>query len=148
MKIDELISPDNASVGLRAPDKASVIQELAAQAAAKLKMSAGEIAQELLRREELGSTGIGNGIALPHARLAKLDKPFGIAARLKKPIEFDAVDGKPVDLVVLVLMPDDAQADQLNALACVARVLREKERLERLRQANDAAEFHRELVRQ
>jgi nitrogen PTS system EIIA component len=147
MKIDELISPDDASVGLKAPDKAWVIQELATQAAEKLQIAAEEIAQELRRREELGSTGLGNGIALPHARLAKLDKPFGIAVRLKKPIEFDAVDGKPVDLVVLVLMPGGAQADQLNALACVARVLREEEKLERLRQANDAAEFYRELVR-
>jgi nitrogen PTS system EIIA component len=146
MKIDELISADNVSVGLRAPDKAGVIQELANQAGAKLQLSGEAIAEELLRREELGSTGIGNGIALPHARLDNLARPFGIIARLKKPIEFDAIDGKPVDLVVLVLMPAGPQGDQLNALACVARTLREEARLHRLRQAKDAAELYRELL--
>jgi len=147
MKIDELISPGNVTVGFRATDKGRLIEDLAAQAAAKLNLSSEMLARDLLRREDLGSTGVGNGIALPHARLAEVTTPFGLACRLKKAIEFDAVDGKAVDLVVLLLLPVGPPTDQLNALACVARILRDERRQARLRTAKDAEAFYRELVR-
>ena len=147
MKIEELISADNVAFGLRSPDKARLIQDLAAQAAERVGIGAGEIAQELFKREKLGSTGVGNGVALPHARLASITRPFGIIGRLKKPIEFDAIDGKPVDIAVLVLLPAGPESEQLNALACVARALREERRLDLLRQAKSGAELYVELVR-
>ncbi len=146
MTIDELVSPDDVIVGMRASDKARLLTELATQAAVKLQISVDDVVQELVRREALGSTGLGSGIALPHARMAQVGKPFGLIARLKKPIEFDAIDGKPIDIAVLVLLPAGPQADQLNALACVARVLREPSKLDRLRDAKDGAELYRELV--
>jgi PTS system nitrogen regulatory IIA component len=103
------------------------------------------IAQELTKRESLGSTGVGAGIAMPHARLQAVQKPFGLLARLKKPIDFDAIDGRPVDLIVLLLMPAVA-SEHLNALASVARKLREPDRLDRMRRAPDAASLFQELV--
>lgn len=147
MTIDELVSPDDVTVGMKSPDKPRLISELAALAAVKLHVDADDIVQELMRREGLGSTGLGNGLALPHARMTQVDKPRGFVARLKKPIEFDAIDGKPIDVAVLVLLPSGPQADQLNALACVARVLREPGALERVRLAKDSSALYRELVR-
>ena len=147
MKIDELISPGNVTVGLRATDKVRLIEDLAARAGAKLNLNGEMLARDLLRREDLGSTGVGNGIALPHARLAEVTTPFGLVCRLKKAIDFDAVDGRAVDLVVLLLLPVGPPTEQLNALACVARILRDDRRLVQLRIARDAEEFYRELVR-
>ena len=104
-----------------------------------------EIARELTKREELGSTGMGGGIAIPHARLAPLDRPFGLLARLKRPLDFEAVDGRAVDLVFLLLQPGAAQSD-LNALACVARALRDGTRLEKMRAAPSSAELYRAIA--
>ena len=89
----------------------------------------------LLKREELGSTGVGNGVAIPHVRLEQVKRPFGIMARLKAPIDFNAVDGQPVDLVCLVLLSKGNAGAQLNALAGVARRLRAPEVLQELRRA-------------
>ena len=148
MKIETLISPDRSIIGLRVSDKESLIRELAAPAAVSLHLSPEYLVGELLKREELGSTGIGEGVAIPHARLAELKTAFGSIVRLKRPIEFDAVDGKPIDIAVLVLLPADAASDQLNALACVARALRQPGRLDKLRTARNGEELYRELVRQ
>jgi PTS system nitrogen regulatory IIA component len=145
MKIEDLLSQEDAVVDLRAPDKAGLIQDLAARAALSLGLDKGMIAQELTKRESLGSTGVGAGIAMPHARLQAVQKPFGLLARLKKPIDFDAIDGRPVDLIVLLLMPAVA-SEHLNALASVARKLREPDRLDRMRRAPDAASLFQELV--
>ena len=81
-----------------------------------------------MQREKLGSTGVGNGIAIPHGKLPKLDKLFGLFARLDRPIDFEALDGQPVDLIFLLLAPEGAGADHLKALARVARLLRDPER--------------------
>ena len=145
MKIEEFLSPADAVVDVRAADRIRLIQELAGRAAPSVGVDASTIAQELMKREALGSTGMGNGIAIPHARLREVTKPFGLLARLKRGIEFDAIDGRPVDLVFLLLLPT-AQAEQLNALAAVARKLREPDRLDRLRRANDAAALFREIT--
>jgi PTS system nitrogen regulatory IIA component len=146
MKIEEFLSPEDTVADLRAPDKARLLQDLAARAAARLGLAPQAIAQELLKREALGSTGMGNGIAIPHARVPGVDKPFGVFVRLKRAIDFEAIDGRPVDLVFLLVQPLAAQGD-LNALASIARKLREPDRLEALRSAADSTGVFRELTR-
>src|SRR5262245_12805362 len=101
MKIEDFLSPDDVAVGLRAASKAQVLQDLSERASARLGVSVALIFEEVCRREALGSTGVGHGIAMPHTRLSEVAKPFGLLARLKKPIDFDAIDGEPVDLVFL-----------------------------------------------
>ena len=87
----------------------------------------------LMQREKLGSTGVGNGVAIPHGKLPKLDKLFGLFARLDRPVDFEALDGQPVDLIFLLLAPEGAGADHLKALARVARLLRDPEVARKLR---------------
>jgi PTS system nitrogen regulatory IIA component len=145
MKIEEFLAPEDVIVGVSAADKERLLTDLSARAAARLAREPSEIAQEVLRREALGSTGMGGGIAIPHARLAHLDKPFGLLARLKRPLDFDAVDSGAVDLVFLLLQPAAAQSD-LNALAAVARALRDAERLEKLRAAATSADLYRAIA--
>jgi len=96
----------------------------------------------LLQRERLGSTGIGDGIAIPHGKPARLERLVGLFARLDKPIDFEALDGQPVDIVFLLLAPEQAGADHLKALARVARVLREPGKLDKIRSARDAAALY------
>jgi PTS system nitrogen regulatory IIA component len=104
------------------------------------------IAQEIERREELGSTGIGGGVSMPHARFREINKPFGLLARLKQPVNFEAIDGQPVDLVFLLLLPAASQLDQLNTLAAVARKLRDPKVLRDLRQATTASELYKAVT--
>jgi len=122
-------------VDLAAPNKRALLHDLARRAAAALNVDAGIVFNALLKREELGSTGVGNGVALPHVRLAQVRSPFAIMVRLKEPIDFDAVDGQPVDLVCLLLLSKENESAQLNALAGIARRLRRPELLEELRRA-------------
>jgi nitrogen PTS system EIIA component len=98
----------------------------------------GKASLEILKREELGSTGTGGGVAIPHARIQGLTRSFGILVRLKKPIDFEAIDSQPVDLVFLLLLPPDPVGEQLNALASVARELRDPASLRTLRAAGRA----------
>ena len=118
------------------------MQELAAVAAASLGLSADQVTSYLLKREELGSTGIGQGIAIPHARLPELKRPYGLLAKLKQGIEFDAIDGKAVDVLFVLLLPAAVENDALAALALVARTLRSPDTLARLRAAKNPAELH------
>ena len=101
---------------------------------------------ELMKREEFGSTGMGGGVAIPHARFHQINKPFGLLVRLRKPIDFDAVDGKPVDIVFLLLLPNRQDSQGLAALACVARKLREPAITAALRSAPDGEELYHALV--
>ncbi|MET0157057.1 MAG: PTS sugar transporter subunit IIA, partial [Methyloceanibacter sp.] len=96
--------------------------------------------------ERLGSTGIGEGLAIPHGKLADLDRLFGLAARLEKPIDFDALDGQPVDVIFLLLAPEGAGADHLKALARISRLLRDGAAVEKLRAARDAAALYAVLT--
>ena len=105
MNIREFLAPADALADLAASGKISLLQGLAQRASDKLKLPAELIASALLKREELGSTGTGGGIAIPHARIPGLNKPFGILVRLRQPIDFDAIDGQPVDLMILLLLP-------------------------------------------
>ena len=144
MEIKDFLSPDDALVKIRAPDKTRLLQELATRAASVLNLDANLVSIEILKREALGSTGTGDGVAVPHARIPELKKPFGTLVRLKHAIDFDAIDGKPVDLVFLLLLPQ-SQGDPLNALASVARKLRDPESVRRLRNAVDDAELYRAI---
>jgi nitrogen PTS system EIIA component len=142
MKISDLLSPADVMIDVRASNKRLLLQELAAKAAGRLGLPVDHVAPYLLKREELGSTGIGRGVAIPHARLPNLQRPFGLLATLKQPIEFDAIDGQAVDIVFVLLLPATAQDGQIGALAVVARTLRPPETLVRLRGAKNTAEVY------
>jgi len=142
MEIKEFLLPTDALIKIHGADKTRLLQELAARAASALNLDAKLICTELLKRENLGSTGTGDGVAIPHARIPDLKKPFGTLVRLKHAIDFDAIDGKPVDIVFLLLLPAQPPGDALNALASVARRLRDPESLRRLRGAADDAELY------
>jgi PTS system nitrogen regulatory IIA component len=137
VNISTFLSQDDVIVDLRVADKPTLLQELARRAADSVNVPAEAILLELNKREQLGSTGMGDGIAIPHARFAAMKTPFGIFARLKPAIDFDAVDGKPVDLVFLLLVPSSSQGEHLNALAGVARRLRDRQAVEKIRAVRD-----------
>ncbi len=137
MPLDDLVAPDAIIPALKVNNKKQALQELSARAAELTGQSERGIFEILLQREKLGSTGVGNGIAIPHGKLPKLDKLFGLFARLDRPIDFEALDGQPVDLVFLLLAPEGAGADHLKALARVARLLRDPDVAAKLRESRD-----------
>lgn len=142
MPLADLLARDAVFPSLRASSKKQALQELAQHAATLLERDAREIFETLLQRERLGSTGVGNGIAIPHGKLPQLDRLFGAFARLEKPIDFEALDGEPVDLVFLLLAPEAAGADHLKSLARVARMLRDPATADKLRGTRDAEAMH------
>ena len=142
MKIADLLSPTDVMIDVRNSNKRLLLQEFAAKAAAGLGLPADQVASYLLKREELGSTGIGKGVAIPHARLRELQRPFGLLAKLRSPIEFDAIDSQAVDIVFVLLLPAAAETEALAALALVARALRGPETPARLRAAGNASELY------
>jgi len=146
MKISDFLAQAETLLNIRASDKETLLEQLAQKAAGKVKLRDDEILSALLKRETLGSTGMGNGVAIPHARFPGIEKPFGMVARLKPPIDFDAIDGQPVDVVFLLLLPAASEGEQLGALACVARKLRASDDLVRLRRAKSALEFYAALT--
>ena len=145
MNIKEILSLSNV-VDVRAADKRRLLQELCRRASVAVALPVEVVTREVLKREELGSTGVGEGIAIPHARLPNLSQPFAILARLQHPIDFDAVDGRPVDLVFLLLLPEARSGEQLNVLACVARKLRDPAAASRMRAATDTAGLYRGMI--
>ena len=112
MKVSDFLSPDRVLVDVRESDKVRLLERLSTLAAAAVELDAGDIVREVTKREVLGSTGVGDGVALPHARLRGLGAPFGVLARLSHPIDFDAIDGKPVDIVFLLLLPEAERSRQ------------------------------------
>jgi PTS system nitrogen regulatory IIA component len=146
MGLGDLISPEGVAPMLKAKSKKQVLQEVAAHAARLTEVEERAIFDTLLQRERLGSTGIGHGIAIPHGKLAGLKRVVGVFARLSEPINFDSVDGEPVDLVFLLLAPESAGADHLKALARISRLLREPGALEKLRGSSDAAALYSVLT--
>jgi PTS system nitrogen regulatory IIA component len=134
------------AIDFRASDKPGLLRELAARAAVALNLPADAVATAIESRDELGSTGLGGGISIPHARLREVKKPFGLLVRLSQPIEFQAIDGRPVDLAFLLLLPAASQLDQLNALAAVARRLRDRDVLAKLRSATSSTELYRAVT--
>jgi PTS system nitrogen regulatory IIA component len=135
MNIKDFLSPANCVTGVQASGKPQLLNDLSARAAAALNLDAKVIASEIVKRESLGSTGIGGGVAIPHAKIPGLKSSFGILMRVDKPIDFDAIDGEPVDLIFLLLQPEGVDSAQINSLATVARVLRDPQAIRDLRSA-------------
>lgn len=141
MNIAELLRPENVLVELDASSKPQLLQQLSARAARATGIDGTMLLAALSHRETLGSTGIGQGIAIPHTSPAGLTKPFALLARLGKPVDFDAIDDRPVDLAFLLLTPDD-RSSHLKVLSVVSRQLRSAQVLEQLRRAKSAAEMY------
>ena len=148
MKIADILRPEDVILDLRAADKPRLLEELARRSSELAGVEASAISDALNARERLGSTGMGAGIAIPHARLPSLMRPKGLFARLRSPIDFDAIDGQRVDLVFLLLLPARAHAEHLNALACVARKLRDDQLKAELRKAHVHDQVFAILTRQ
>ncbi len=142
MEISDLISLEGVIANLRVTSKKQALQNLACRAAAITGKPERAIFEVLIERERLGTTGVGNGIAIPHGKLPGLGKLYGLVARLDTPIDFDAVDEQPVDLICLLLAPESAGADHLKALARVSRLLRDRSICEKLRDRDSAEAIH------
>ncbi len=146
MEISDLITPESIFEKLPVTSKKQAIQELAKRAAEISAINERAIFDALIERERLGTTGVGNGIAIPHGKLAGLERLYGLFARLEKPIEFDSIDEQPVDLIFLLLAPECAGADHLKALARVSRLLRDRTTCEKLRGSDDPAALYALLI--
>ena len=138
MEIADLLSPNAVVAHLKAANKKQVLQEIATKATALTGLPERRIFETLMERERLGSTGMGQGIAIPHGRIAGITRMTGLFAQLANPVDFDAMDDQPVDLVFLLLAPVGAGADHLKALARVSRLLRNQSICEKLRVASDS----------
>lgn len=135
MNISDLLKPSAVIASLKVQGKKHLLQELSARAAQVTHLPERKIFETLTERERLGTTGVGQGIAIPHGRFADIDEIAGVFARLETPIDYDAVDDQPVDLVFMLLAPEGAGADHLKALARVSRLLRNQSATEKLRAA-------------
>jgi nitrogen PTS system EIIA component len=142
MDISEILAPQAVFEGLKASNKKKLITEIAAHAAAVANLNVNTVFETLWEREKLSSTGVGHGIAIPHARLGKLERIVGVFAHLDEAVDFESIDEAPVDLVFALLTPADAGADHLKALARVSRLMRNATFCEKLRAANDRAELY------
>ncbi|HVO14797.1 MAG TPA: PTS IIA-like nitrogen regulatory protein PtsN [Alphaproteobacteria bacterium] len=138
MEVADLLSPEGVIPNLRVTSKKQALQELARRAAELSGASERAIFDVLLERERLGTTGVGNGIAIPHGKLPGLTRLYGMFARLEQPIPFEAIDEQPVDLIFLLLAPEGAGADHLKALARVSRLLRDRGICDKLRGTDKA----------
>ena len=146
MPTTDLVSPNAIIPAMKVNGKKQALQEIAAKAAELTGHNEKAVLEILLQREKLGSTGVGNGVAIPHGKLQKLGNVFGLFARLERPIDFEALDGQPVDLIFLLLAPEGAGADHLKALARVARLLRDPEVARKLRASNGAEAIYAVLA--
>lgn len=142
MKLSEIMSGNSVFVGLKANSKRQLLQELAGKAAEVTGISDRTVFDTVLERESLGTTGFGDGTALPHGRFAELDKIYGFFAKLASPVDYDAVDGKPVDLVFMLLSPESSGADHLTALAQASRILKDEATRSKIRQISSAQEIY------
>jgi PTS system nitrogen regulatory IIA component len=142
MDLSDLIEVSAVMPALRANSKKQLLQLLAEKAASITGLPEREVFDTILQRERLGSTGVGNGIAIPHGKLPGVRKITGVFARLEAPVDFEALDDQPVDLVFLLLAPESAGADHLKALSRIARVLRDSGTVTKIRGTQDAAAIH------
>ena len=138
MEVSDLLNPESVVADLRATSKKQALQDLARRAADITGLHERMVFDVLMERERLGTTGVGNGIAIPHGKLSNLDKLHGVFARLGTGIDYDAIDEQPVDLIFLLLAPETAGADHLKALARISRLLRDKTVCEKLRGTENA----------
>lgn len=147
MDLGELLDPGAITLRVSAATKRQALTIVAEIAARSLDAPAAEITAKLLARERFGSTGVGHGVAVPHARLRGLTRMHGVFVRLEHPVEFGSVDEQPVDLIFALLAPLDHPAEHLRALARVSRGLRQADLREQLRQAKSADAIRALLVR-
>ena len=146
MEMTDLIGSGSVVANLRVNSKKQALQELAKRAAELTAQPERAIFDVLIERERLGTTGVGNGIAIPHGKLPDLDRLYALFARLETPIDFDAIDEQPVDLICILLVPETAGAYHLKALARVSRLLRDQATCEKLRGSNSADAIHTLLL--
>jgi len=142
MALADLLQQNAIIPALRVNSKKQLLQELSAKASKVTGLSEREVFDVILQRERLGSTGVGNGIAIPHGKLASVNSIVGIFARLDQPVDFEALDDQPVDLVFLLLAPEGAGADHLKALSRIARVLRAQDLVSKLRATDSASAIY------
>jgi PTS system nitrogen regulatory IIA component len=133
MDISDLILPESVIANLRVTSKKQALQELAKKATELTGQPERALFEVLMERERLGTTGVGHGIGIPHGKLPELDRLYGLFARLETPIDFDAIDEQPVDLIFVLLAPETAGADHLKALARVSRLFRDRAVCDKLR---------------
>lgn len=138
MQISEFLRPENVIVGLGGGNKRSVLEALCGRIAALSGGDEAAIFAALDNREKLGSTGMGRGIAIPHATVGGIDRPVGLLARLNRAVDFDAIDEAPVDIVFVLLVPERDRAAGLKLLSAAARILRSDAVVARIRAAGDA----------
>ena len=146
MPLTDLVAPNAIIPALKVNNKKQALHELAGRAAALSGQNERAIFDILMQREKLGSTAVGNGIAIPHGKMPNLTRLFGLFARLDRPVDFEALDGLPVDLIFLLLAPEGAGADHLKALARVARLLRDSAIAHKLRASHDAEALYAVLA--
>lgn len=146
MNIRDVIQPQTTVFDLVASTKAVLLRALAKEASRAVALPEKSILHALMAREELGSTGIGQGIAIPHARLTGLAKPFCLAARMREPVAFESIDDVPVDIVVLLLIPDRGGEPHVDRLACVAKQLRSKAVQAKIRQATNGQQLYAAFI--
>ncbi|WP_336278701.1 PTS IIA-like nitrogen regulatory protein PtsN [Bartonella sp. CB175] len=146
MNLSELIAPEAIIPALRANSKKQILQILAEKAAELTGLNEHVIFDTVLQREKLGSTGLGCGIAIPHGKLPDIKRIIGVFARLESPVDFEALDDEPIDLVFLLLAPENAGADHLKALSQIARVLRHSDVVQKLRNTHDANALYTLLI--
>lgn len=146
MRISDLLTPTSVTTRLKAANKKQALQDLAKRAAPVIGVGERILFETLMERERLGSTGIGNGVAVPHGRLPGLSAPRGFFARLEKAVDFEAVDNRPIDLIFLLVTPEGASGDHLKALALVSRLLRDRKTCEKLRGTDRADALYALLV--
>jgi PTS system nitrogen regulatory IIA component len=148
MNIGDLLDRGAVAPRVTAPGKRQALTVVAEMAARAFRLKRSDVLEALLEREAAGSTGVGYGVAVPHARLAGIERLRGVFVRLEQPIEFQAVDERPVDLIFALFAPPDAGGEHLRALARVSRVLRQADLREQLRQAHGADAIHALLVQE
>ena len=135
MQLSDFLDFDAIRTGVPGGKKRALLQLLANAAGQRLGREPSEILESIVERERLGSTGFGNGVAIPHGKIEGLTSIYGLFVRLAEPVDYKAIDGRPVDLVFLLLSPPDAGADHLKALASISRVMRHAPTLEKMRGA-------------
>ncbi|HJO74227.1 MAG TPA: PTS IIA-like nitrogen regulatory protein PtsN [Rhodospirillales bacterium] len=138
MEVNDLLVLEGVTADLKATSKKQALQDLARRAADVSGLHERAVFDVLMERERLGTTGVGNGIAIPHGKLPNLERLYGLFARLNQPIDFQAIDERPVDLVFVLLAPEGAGADHLKALARISRLLRDQNVCEKLRGTDNA----------
>lgn len=137
MELTNLLTPECIEANLKATSKKQALQEISRLIAASTGKNERDILDVIMEREKLGTTGVGDGVAIPHGKLETLEKLYGFFARLERPINFDAIDERPVDLIFLLLAPESSGAEHLKALACVSRYMRDKTNCKKLRGSNN-----------